>query len=417
MHYPNSWKEDRRSRRGAGSRAREPYKRGTFGAGGARPPPAPKIPSFGGAAGAARLGTRFLPVLGLGILGAELGWYWYQSQFGEGAHGWQGPSGWDYGGPCAGFANPTFAQASFLGIEHCFGGSTGGVALGTPIPDHHTSFHLGYQFGSKIKDREWWRRNVGDFPGSVPHPPGEQTPIAPSPIRPGQPVDPMDVPLEPSPQVAPDPLPISPHRPPAPRNWRSPTEGRQVGPAPAVRERPEERLKPSDRPATEIELLPRPGPAVSAPGSHSQKPPKGRGNKERKMKTKSAQAFNMVRRLFESAFEGVDILEAIFLALPKHIRDRYPGWRRDPRIMIAAIHRHAQTVDMQEMLENLIWNEVEDFLYGGLGRVSQTAAQRLHLSTGPQFGSGARRAEVEAWRRRQARDDIQFLADETLTFK
>ncbi len=427
MEYPNTWKEDRRNRRrGAGSQAREPI-RGTPGSrAAARVRP---LPSFGAAASwrtAARVGSRFIPWVGIAMLGVEVGWYWYQRSQSGNPHGWLGPAGWFYGGPCAGIGNPTVAQASFQGIEHCILGSVIKQPLGDPIPDNHTSYHLLYPFGSKGKDREWWWRNTGDNPSSVPISPGiTPTPIAPTPIRPGQPTDPMDIPLEPSPQVHPDPLPISPHPRPRFRTWRSPTEGRQVGPAPgdrpegapAPQKDPARRQRPSDRRATIIELAPRPGPPLSSPGSHSQKPPKGRGDRERKLRTKSAMAFNMVRRLFEGAFESIDVIEAIFDALPKHIRDRYPGAKRDPFMMMDAINRHWNTIDLQEMLENLVWNEVEDFLYSRLGKMSQFAAQDLHLSTGPQFGSGRTRAEVAAWRRRQARDAIEFLAKETETFK
>jgi len=191
-----------------------------------------------------------------------------------------------------------------------------------------------------------------------------------------------------------------------------------VEPRADPRARPRARPRWSSRPATEIELLPRPGPVTSAPGSHRQKPPKGPGKKERKLKTKTANAFNLIRRVFEGAFESIEVIEAIYLALPKNVRDFYPDiTRRDPAGMIWLINKHFQTIDLQEMVENILWNEVEDYIYGGLGRISQHVAQNLDLSTGPQFGGGARRAEVAAWRRRQARDAIEFIASQTETFK
>lgn len=421
MGYPNTWKEDRRNNRAGGSQA----PRGGRVSPRPGPPPGGRlgplrstVPLGRAAIGGARIAARFIPGLGLALLGAELGWWYYQSQQSGNPHGWLGPAGWTYGGPCAGFSNPTVGQYHAAGIEHCIGGSVIIVPLGDPIPDNHTSYHLLYPFGSKGKDREWWWRSPSTFPDSVPiHPGVYPTPIAPSPIQPGQPTDPMDIPLEPAPQVHPDPIPWSGQPLGRLRTWRSPTEGRRVGPAPERRLEPARRARPSDRPATIIELPPRPGPAPSSPGSHTQKPPKGRGNKERKLKTKSAAAFNLVRRVFEAAFEGIDIIEAIFDALPKHIRDRYPGAHRDPVMMLEAINLHWQTIDLQEMVGNLIWNELEDFIYGGLGKISQQTAIDLNLSTGPQFGSGSRRAEVIAWRRRQVEEAIKFLVSETETFK
>lgn len=418
MGYPNSWKEDRRARRAGGSQARPPVRRAQTGRTGIRPPLQPRLSPISVPGGmGARLASRFIPWVGIGILAVEVGWYWYN--YSGKPTPWTGPAGWTYGGPCAGIGNPTFKQASFAGILHCFGGSTAGQTLGTPIPDNHTSFHLGYQFGSKIKDREWWFRAPGDFPGSVPGFPGvEATPIPLSPIRPGTPHDPMrDVPLEPSPQVHPDPFPATPYPRPKPRDWQSPTEGRQAGPAPQPRQAVEPRLRPYERPAIEIAVQPRPGPVTASPGSHKQLPPKGRGQRERKQKTKSAGAFNLIRRVFEGAFEAVDVIEAVFQALPQHIRQRYPHARRAPVVMMRAINRHWQVIDTEEMIINLLLNELEDYIFGRLGRMSQHVAQQLHLSTGPQFGGGARRAEVIAWRRRRSREAVEFLVNHEETFQ
>lgn len=415
MGYPNTWKDDRRGRRAVGFQARR-ERIGTRlpGARRSRLGPLRRL-----ALPAARGISRLHPVLGLGFLAIELGWYYYQSQQSGNPHGWSGPYGWAYGGPCPGFNRTTFKQAHFQGILHCFLGTVPGVPLGTPIPDNHTSFHLGYRFGSKIKDREWWWRSPGTFPGSVPIAPGNTpVPIAPSPISPGTPFDPMDIPLTPSPTVHPDPLPLGPRPMRKRRDWSSPGEGREEGPPREARKRPREDRPRYRDPNQEITVRPRPGPATSAPGNPVRRPPKR--VRERKLRTRSAQAFNLIRRVFEAAFEAVDIIDAIYEALPRNVRDWYGITRRDPVDRMWVIHRHWQTISLEEMVVNLVANEVEDYIYGRLGRVSQNVAQNLFLSTGPQFGSGARRSEVQAWRRRRRKEleeTIAFLRSEMETFK
>lgn len=134
---------------------------------------------------------------------------------------------------------------------------------------------------------------------------------------------------------------------------------------------------------------------------------------------KTPLAFNIIRRLFETAFETVDTIEAIYEALPKNVRDWYNLKRNDPIGMAVVIRRHYLTIDLNEMIENLLYNEVEDFVFGLKGRISQSVARDLGLSTGPGFGGGGRRARNQRLQKAfaEARPMIEYVASQMETFK
>lgn len=442
MTYPTAWRADRTARRLTSFQTLPPIRRSSGSPGGPRLPPIATFRELAKWKVAARIGARFIPYVGIGLLAVEVGWYYYQRQYSGNPGAWSGPAGWTYGGPCAGFGNPTFKQASFNGIEHCFGGTVGGDPLGNAIPDTDTSFHLGYRTGSKIADREWWFRAPGDFPGSVPARRTQPSPVVPSPIQPYRKFDPMDIPLEPAPQVVPDPIPRS-FQSPYPgygrpkfnvdprtrvrrdferrrRSWRSPTDGSKSGPRSRGQppHQPNPRLPPHSPPAREVEVEPLRRKPRRRPSRHDLVKPKGRKNRERKARMKTSRAFQTVRILFEGAFEAIDVIRAIYLALPQNVRDFYPEVNlRTPVEMMRIIHRHYRLIRLDRMIDNLVWNEIEDFLIGRLGRQSAFAAQGLNLSTGIGFGSAKRLAGMKAWRRQNAQDAIKYVVDQVETFK
>lgn len=383
-------------------------------------------------------------------------------------HSWSGPDGWAYGGACARIGDPNFLQASFNGIEHCILGNVQGVALGTPIPDTDISFHLGAQHGSKMEGREWWHRNAGELPGSIPEFPGhDRTPVPTSPIDPWKKRDPMDVPLQPQPQVVPDPYPVNPYPSIQPRHWRSPTERTFAGPdirrvprrtiiiivnprgLPVRQPKPKEpkrkprRIPPWVIPTVDIVIEPQPEkdqdprrdrppaprpdlvplrPPLIVPGHHEPKPP-GPRTRETKSKMRTPFAFAIVRALFEQVFEGIDYVDAIYDSLPDNVKawyKRYHGVNsRTPWDKLRVIWKHHDLISVSEMINNLIANEIEDLAFGTLGRISQLVARRLNLSVGPGFGQGSLRkhAQTIAAELERMKDEITFAASAQETFR
>lgn len=441
MQYPSTWKEDRKLSRGGGfqpSRRRLAIP---------RPPSAQlalgRIQPLRAFSVAKRFARR-VPYLGLLVLAGEVGWnYWSNHNSGK-DHSWAGPAGWTYGGPCNRIGDPNFLQAQFAGIQHCILGSTGGQTLGTPIADVSTSFHLGAMNGSKMEDREWWFREAGTFPGSVPvHPGQDRIPIPPGDFDPWERYTPMDLPINP----VGTPVPNAPQTLPTPSRrvgQPSPTERSKRGPKvkpltkpqklPKPRRRtktrPKKRPKLYSKPARAIRLVPRriprelpparpqprldrpppiidappresfrePGPTLRPrrrptrpkPSRHELKKP-GRRTREIKGTFRTQAAFDIFRTAFEAGFEAIDAIEAIYFALPVNVRNFYRiDTAHDIKGMVWVIYRHTNLINQNRMVENLLLNELEDRVIAILGKASQRAARRLGLSTGPLFGSSAR---------------------------
>lgn len=443
MEYPNTWREDRKTggRRGSfqarrrAPRARLPSAQATRQADFAR---ARAFTAVG-----ARTVTRFIPYVGLALLAVELGWYYYQDQLTSGRLvPFAPPDGWTVGNlSCS--ADDGFNKQYHQGNPFCIGPFahvTIDGPWGMQIPSAKNELHrLRRRTDTTGHTVAWWQRSGS--PNDFPRGGYETSPAIPtSPIDPWTGFDPIDIPLHPVPQRIPDPNPYSPFPRHRPRRWRSPTErtfrgpeipvprpaspGAPRGPSQRPGEQPPaRRLRRSERPADEITIRPRPGPVTSAPGSHDLNPPPPR-TRERKGKTGSPTAFRIIRRIFEEAFEAVDYIDAIYEALPQHIRKFLERGkpRLNPAQKMAAIHNHYQVLDLKEVIVNLMLNEFEDFIFGRLGRASQLSAQRLGLSVGPQFGSGFIRAESRAIgsrleRQRLVDEYIQFVTAEWETFK
>lgn len=405
----------------------------------------------------------------MGLLAIEVGWWFYQrNQYQERLAPFAAPQGWTVGNLSCD-ADDGFNKQYHQGNPFCIGPFafvTPDGPWGMSIPPTKTVLHrLNRRTDTTGQTVAWWNRSGSEnnFPrgGYVTQP---AIPI--SPISPWEPVDPMAIPLAPSPQVHPDPMPASPYpridpgpRSPTERSFRGPTRpvGDPIGDTEPLRRG---RVRPWDRPADFIDIpLPRhvrpplppvdpdlrptdrprlkprgeglrrqpgapplPQPRVTIrprPGVHSPRRP-GRRVRERKVRMKSALSFVIVRALFEQLFEAADYIEAIYEALPRHTKDRAGCKKTEPVCMMGQIHKHYDLIDISEMINNLILNEGEDFIFGLLGRMSAVAAQRLGLSVGPGFGQGFIRAQgrlTAAEIERAKAQIIEFVAAETETFK
>lgn len=113
-----------------------------------------------------------------------------------------------------------------------------------------------------------------------------------------------------------------------------------------------------------VQTYPTTRPATA--GGYKFRPP-GKGEKEKKLKLQlggtAAGAFvNLVT-------ESLDVLNAFWGALPKSSRE---GWRQPtPQKKVEILYRHINEVNYQKAFENLLVNEFEDRLIGGIARKTQ----------------------------------------------
>ena len=238
--------------------------------------------------------------------------------------------------------------------------------------------------------------------GAVPLPAYVPTPW----VYPG--LDPASLPIDtPVPDPRPIPYPALPHRQPNPH--RSPTEQSQWGnevpvlpgtpvrpgvmPFPPAIEvtRPEspgtgQRPNPSENPGTKPN--PRPNPE-----HQPARPPKR--TKERKFKLAIAGIPAMVVNVVT---EGIDVIDAFYEALLEspefqtwydfevYYRDAPSLYGLTPQEKADLIYRHFDKLDVGEVLTSLAANQLEDMVYGRIGRLVARANQERGAMHGITFG-------------------------------
>lgn len=212
-----------------------------------------------------------------------------------------------------------------------------------------------------------------NFPRHSPLPDPFGDPFAP-PVEPMPSKDPMRVPPA-SPQPTPQQLPwkelpgrvINPYTPER-TDW-----GYHPAPAPV----------PWSPPApTDWELYPDPHqlepqtPTVPGgqPGRDPVIPrPPGKGEKERKLRPKGTRA---ILRFANFVSEGVDLMDAIYWALPKkYTSSKHNGTQRAEQLW-----KHFDEVDLNKALENIAINEWQDRIFGKIG---QRVGERARLDGRP----------------------------------
>jgi hypothetical protein len=92
---------------------------------------------------------------------------------------------------------------------------------------------------------------------------------------------------------------------------------------------------------------------------------------------------DLVRRGVNPLTEALDVVDALHDALPRQLQSRRGGASG----RIRALWEHWREVDVGEAIENLIWNQVEDYVFGKLaGKPAQHAAVRGKMPVG--YGAG-----------------------------
>jgi len=128
-------------------------------------------------------------------------------------------------------------------------------------------------------------------------------------------------------------------------------------------------LPPYELPSLNIDIRPN-APIVSAPGGSGNIPPPP-GDKERKYRSPMTAG---IRGILAGATGGNDAIGAFYDSLPSKLR-RWKGrdgkWRnRDisPQTKLARLLQNSKDIDLPTALENLLKNEFEDRVIGGLSK-------------------------------------------------
>lgn len=309
----------------------------------------PQVPIPGGLGGLVIRGAgRLVPWIGVGMLAYDV-WRWWQGRQGLDMRGWEvtvecGERP-DY--PQRFAYHPTY-------LNYCGNGGIGTInnGYGTPqelLADRPNSHAFGYwQERSSISSA--FVRKYEKVSEDA-HPEGPIEVNMPSaylpPVMPYYPpwIDPLQMPInQPMPTPVPPPYRWIPRRRPNP--YRSPTEQSQRG--------------------NRVETAPTPRP-------YARPRPAGRGTKERKVLSSVATA---VLTLWSAATEVPDWVDAFYDALPEELRE---AARREfegkPNVSIRAymVYRYFEYVDLNQALQNSLWNIIEDATAGEIHRLLRKA--------------------------------------------
>lgn len=197
-------------------------------------------------------------------------------------------------------------------------------------------------------------------------------------------LDPATKPIgKPAPQPETLPWAVLPYRQPNP--WRDPVEQTERGPkpepalGPPVGEQPPPIVRPPlnpEFPGGKVVVRP---PSFVIPN----RPPR-KGEKEKKLAI-SLPAGHPVMQGIGAVTEGMDVIDAIYWAIPKKYR---PKGFTNPWDKARAIYDNADNIDWEKALENILKNEIEDQIIGRSSK-ARNKAQRDAGWKGRPVGAGS----------------------------
>lgn len=205
---------------------------------------------------------------------------------------------------------------------------------------------------------------------------------SPAPLAPPVPLLPPGVDPLIRPPFSNEPLPVPlpwraiPYRVPNPA--RDPREQPRRGPGP----RPRPRL-PTERDPMAPPVAGEPGPTIvvgpgtvtegnPAPGARPHPPRRG----EKEKKVRSGLPF-LIRHPVNAATEAKDFIDAVWEAIPWKDRIAYHEGKKVPRAdqKARALYDLFDKIDWEEAIENIVENQIEDFVFGKAGQLSKKSRE------------------------------------------
>lgn len=124
------------------------------------------------------------------------------------------------------------------------------------------------------------------------------------------------------------------------------------------------------------------GPPRIVGNDHHAKPPR-KGERERKIQSRSAR---VAAEVYDAITEGVDFVDALHKSLPKHLRRG-----RSASGKLADLWDHWDRVGVNQAIANLLYNQVEDKLIGGIIQKSRKGYRKgLRDTIGDDVWSGSK---------------------------
>lgn len=323
-------------------------------------PPRPKsgVPPSGGGRAVGRFRTalrRHLIGLAVDVAEEALHQWWSNPQR------WN-PNGWTLKfGPCV----PPYTYPRYVGLLSYSGvRCLGGQALDEKYVPKESSLYLigAYAGAARYYVYVGWTRTAAQRAVAPRLFPAPQ--VMPEEIY--APAVPLELPwLQPQPQVWPLTLPklpwplvaLRPNTPTYDRGYAVPASVPRVIPAPSVA----------------VPLWPR-GPAgpVLKPPPVIPAPP---GPKVKEKKARTA-GYGVANAVVGAATEGVDVLEALWDALPRNRQTREKGKKTTPQQKALDLYRGWQDIDVAAAVKNLVANELKDRAIGTIGQAVGKAAAK-----------------------------------------
>lgn len=303
------------------------------------------------------LPLRVLKRAPLAILAIGLFEYWRNSK----NYGFQVPSWWVYDHGCAATGSATCWNSStnnncLVGQGGCAGFSSIWLTPWKWDGRYARLFNSYATPTGNVKhdsiDVYWWPLNEWDIDW---RPYWKPTAVPPYPDEWWNPQPVQDI----APQVTPE-----------PRTAPKPNRARRTSKKPDKRYSPSEQTQRGPIPvrppglgiAPQIAISPEPQPVRWEPNTHRNRPP-SRQDKERKVRVDS-RGVGIIWRSLGELTELFDYLDAFHDALPWY--RQCGGCTVQRRLEI--VYEHFDEIDLQLLFENLIINEIEDRVIGGLNR-------------------------------------------------
>lgn len=161
-----------------------------------------------------------------------------------------------------------------------------------------------------------------------------------------------------------------------------------VVPTPLPEAAPGRAGRPSESPGVVIGFVPGSVP-WTAPTTVRREPPRGPGTKEKKW-IANADPRTAAVRVLNKITEANDFIDALWDALPKKCQTKVKGSQTTPQQKFKDLYACSDQIDLCSALNNVVNNEVQDYIRGRLGRASAaaTGASGSPRPVGPGTGGG-----------------------------
>ena len=103
--------------------------------------------------------------------------------------------------------------------------------------------------------------------------------------------------------------------------------------------------------------------------------------KDKEKKWSTAIKGSWLAKLLNTVTETKDFIEALYMGLPKHIRDNYKK-NPPPQLMMQAVYDNLDAFVLGDFIEALIVNQIEDFVVGNTISKAQKAALKHGINPG-----------------------------------